>query len=181
MKSQRAFVATVFLFAIQAGSRAESPSFPELPAEHALSAAGLAGAQIQAKGLKGIAPVALQCILGLKPDVFVPMVRKQLTISLTRDELAATESIYGGHLRDKIFVFGVAMVYRAHGLPSPTGEVTFTPEEDAELKQFVDTSAGRKLFKDRVLDTPAMTEIRQAATAQVFGACKSKGESNHAG
>ena len=152
----------------------------DMPAERALSAAGLAGAQIAARKAGNLKPAALQCILELPPDVFVPMFHEQLSAALTPDELAATEAFYGGPLRDKILRFGVALVYRSRGLEPPGGNVIVTPGENAEMDRFATTSAGDKLYRQDVLRQPALAKIREKYTLPLFKACKDKGEAGAA-
>ena len=160
--------------------RAADASSGDMPAEHALSAAGLAGAQIAARNAKNLKPAALQCILDLPPDVFVPMFHEQLSSALTPDELVATEAIYGGALRDKILRHGVAAVYRARGLEPPGGDVVFTPAESAQMDRFAMSSAADKLYRQDVLSKPAFAKIREKYTLPLFKACKDKGEAGAA-
>ena len=152
----------------------------DLAAEHALSAAGMAGAQIAARASKNIKPAALQCLLALPPDAFVPMFREQLSLALTPDELAATEAVYGGPLRDKILRYGVAMVYRSRGLEPPGGDVVFTPAESVVMDRFAMTSAADKLYRQDALSQPALAKIREKYTLPLFKACRDKGEASAA-
>jgi hypothetical protein len=177
MSLHRSCLALVATLAFAAGA-AEAPD--DMPAEHALSAAGVAGAQIAARRAGNLAPAALQCILDLRPDVFVPMFHEQLTLALTPDELAATEAFYGGPLRDKILRDGVAAVYHARGLPPPGGDVVFTPAERAAMDRFETTSAGDKLYRQATLSKPEFARIREKTTLPLFQACRDKGEAGAA-
>lgn len=172
---------TAFLLAVVSGvaGAADAPA-ADLAAEHALSAAGVATAQIAARNAGNLKPAALQCILDLSPDVFVPMFHEQLTLALTPGELAATEAHYSGPLRDKILRQGVAAVYRARGLQPPGGDVVLTPAESAEMDRFAMTSAADKLYRQGVLAKPEFARIREKTTLPLFKACRDKGEASAA-
>lgn len=177
----RLVLAAALAFAAVAdpGRAADAPS-ADMPAEHALSAAGVAGAQIAARNATNLKPAALQCILDLPPDVFVTMFHEQLSQALTPDELAATEAFYGGLLRDKILRHGVAAVYLARGLEAPGGDVVFTREESAAMDRFAMSSAADKLYRQDVLSKPAFARIREKTTLPLFKACRDKGEAGAA-
>jgi hypothetical protein len=162
-----------------AGFAADPPG-ADMPAEHALSAAGVVGAQIAARNTKGIKPAVLQCMLDLPLDAFVPMLREQLTLALTPDELAVTEAAYGGPTRDRILRYGVAMAYRSRGMAPPGGDVVFSATEAAELDRFAMTSAGDKLYRQGILLQPKFVKIREKYTFPLFKACKDKGEAEAA-
>jgi hypothetical protein len=172
-------LALALAFAAVRVSAADAPA-ADLPAEHALSAAGVVGAQIAARQAGGLKPAALQCILDLRPDAFVAMYHEQLSLALTADELAATEAFYGGPLRDKILRHGVAAVYHARGLEPPGGDVVFTPTESAAMDRFHASSAADKLYRQNVLSKPEFARIREKTTLPLFKACRDKGEASAA-
>lgn len=174
MSLNRSCLALLATLAVASVAAAAAPQ-ADMPAERALSAAGVAGAQIAARDAK-LQPAALQCILDLPPDVFAPMFHEQLSRALTPDELDATEAIYGGPLRDKILRHGVAAVYLARGLQPPERDAVFTPAESAEMDRFAMSSAADKLYRQDVLSKPEFARIREKTTLPLFKACKDKGE-----
>lgn len=146
-------------------------------AEDAFALPALIGMQLSVRkaASQGKAPDSMvTCVDHLPSDSFVSVFHALMEQSLSSEEISSAEHFFLSEIGRKYTKHGVSQLYAAVGEPPPEPAPTFSDSEYAELERFSQTSAGKKLMLQKVMESESARRAVAARIQELLGSCRSK-------
>lgn len=166
---------TLLLSSISVHAAAESPAIPLKQTTAYYSRLALLGMQLSIQQGKkaGEIPASLaQCVSDLPPVSLDPYFEKVLKEALNTNEQETAEQFFATDIGQKFYEMTQQQIYIAIG-EKPTAEApVFSAEERKVLTAFGKTSAGDKLFTQKVVQLPAAKKTIDTGIHAVISHCE---------
>jgi hypothetical protein len=117
-----------------------------------------------------VSQAELDCTKASNLDFAVDAYAAAIAAALSSSELKQANSFFSGAAGRAYAHYARSVELRQRGIPDPDPKLELTPAETAAATKFLATNAGRKLLRDRVMETPQL----KASLAQGFVALKAR-------
>lgn len=156
----------------QAATANTAPSLQKTTAYYSqLALLGMQLAIQQGKKAGEIPATLAQCVSELPPNSLASYFEKVLKESLNATEQEAAEQFFAAELGQKFYTMTAQQIYIAIGEKSTAVAPSFSTEEKAALTAFSKTSAGDKLFAQKVMQLPAAKETIDTGVHALISQC----------